>query len=88
MLQSSQIRAARALLGWRQQDLASASHVGVATIQRIEKGDGAVMSNVATLLRLQETIERAGVRFINSDDGGGVGVRLASAKQRKSKIKK
>jgi len=45
------------------------------------------MSNVATLLRLQETIERAGVRFINSDDGGGVGVRLASAKQRKSKIK-
>jgi transcriptional regulator with XRE-family HTH domain len=88
MLHSSQIRAARALLGWRQEDLASASHVGVATIQRIEKGDGAVMSNMATLLRLQETIEQAGVRFISADDAGGIGVRLASAKQSKSKRKK
>jgi transcriptional regulator with XRE-family HTH domain len=33
----SPIRAARALLGWRQEDLSKAAGVGTATIQRIEK---------------------------------------------------
>ncbi|MFZ2080389.1 MAG: helix-turn-helix transcriptional regulator [Xanthobacteraceae bacterium] len=39
MLEPAQIRAARGLLGWRQEDLSKASGVGTATIQRIEKGD-------------------------------------------------
>jgi transcriptional regulator with XRE-family HTH domain len=37
MLKSAQIRAARALLDWRQKDISKASGVGTATIQRIEK---------------------------------------------------
>lgn len=75
MIDSSQIRAARALLDWRQGDLAKASGVGTATIQRIERSEGHFKSNLSTILRLRETLERAGVYFIDADDHGGVGVR-------------
>lgn len=76
MLYSAQIRAARALLGWRQDDLARAAKVGLATIQRIEQRQGPAMANMATLLRLQEALEKAGVVFLNTEGGGGFGVRL------------
>ena len=80
MLFAEQIRAARALLGWRQEDLAKAAGVGPATIYRLEKGSGPVMAYVSTLMRIQSAFERAGVRFIDNDPGGGVGVRLAAPK--------
>jgi transcriptional regulator with XRE-family HTH domain len=79
MLQSSQIRAARALLGWRQEDLAKASKVGLATIARIEQGKGVVQGNFSTIMKIQQTLERAGISFI-ADPGGGTGVRLAAPK--------
>ncbi|MGE3897218.1 MAG: multiprotein-bridging factor 1 family protein [Variibacter sp.] len=75
MLYAAQIRAARALLAWRQEDLAKASKVGLATIQRIEQAGGIAMANVSTLLRLQEALEKAGIRFLDADQAGGVGVR-------------
>lgn len=37
MLESSQIRAARALLGWHQEELARRAQIGLATIQRVER---------------------------------------------------
>ena len=77
MLYSEQIRAARALLHWRQEDLAQQSKIGLATIQRIEQRDGLVMGNVSTLMRIQGALEAAGVRFLTSDHGGGPGVRLS-----------
>ena len=40
MLEAAQVRAARALLGWRQEELAKASRVGIATIQRLENRGG------------------------------------------------
>ena len=49
MLEPAQIRAARALLGWRQEDLSKASNVGTATIQRIEKSDSPIAGYVSTL---------------------------------------
>ena len=75
MLQSSQIRAARALLGWRQEDLAKASKVGLATVARIEQGKGVVQGNFSTIMKIQQTLERAGISFI-AEPGGVVGVRL------------
>ena len=77
MLYSAQIRAARALLAWRQEDLARAARVGLATIQRIEQKHGPALGNMATLLRIQHALEAAGVRFLAADQHGGVGVRLA-----------
>jgi transcriptional regulator with XRE-family HTH domain len=76
MLQTAHIRAARALLNWRQQDLSDASKVGLATIQRIEKGSGVAKGNVDTIIRLQQALERAGVCFLDADTTAGIGVRL------------
>lgn len=76
MLSSAQIRAARALLGWRQDDLARASGVGPATIRRIEVLIGPIRGNVSTISKIQHAFERAGIRFIAADSAGGAGVRL------------
>lgn len=77
MLESAQIRAARALLGWKQDDLAKAARVGVATIRRIEGQDGPMMGYVSTLTRIQSAFEDAGIRLLDKDSEGGIGVRLA-----------
>jgi transcriptional regulator with XRE-family HTH domain len=78
MLQSSQLRAARALLGWRQEDLAQRADVGLATLARIERGTGVVQGNFSTIMKLQSTLELQGIIFIN--DGSGYGVRLDLAR--------
>jgi len=83
MLEPAQIRAARALLGWRQQDLSKASGVGTATIQRIEKSDRPTTGYVSTLARIQAALETAGVLFIDDDGTAGIGVRLTKTKKRK-----
>jgi len=75
MLQAGQIRAARALLGWRQEDLAKAAKVGLATLARIEQREGRVQGNVSTIMRIQEALEKAGIRFLE-DEVEGYGVRL------------
>ena len=77
MLHAEQIRAARSLLGWRQGDLAKACKVAPATIYRLEKGRGPVTGYVSTVTRIQTALEEAGIRFLDKDSGGGIGVRLA-----------
>jgi transcriptional regulator with XRE-family HTH domain len=76
MLHTAQIRAARALLGWRQEDLSKASKVGLATIRRIEKSGGVASGNYSTVFNIQDALERAGIRFLDKDSTGGLGVRL------------
>ena len=83
MLRTAQIRAARALLGWRQEELSKAAGVGAATIHRIEKGSGPVLGNVSTVLKIQEAFEQAGVQFIDEDESGGFGLRMAKKKNRR-----
>ena len=81
MLEPAQIRAARALLGWRQEDLSRASGVGTATIQRLEKSDIPIAGYVSTLVRIQAAFEKAGILFIAGDEIAGIGVRLAKKKR-------
>jgi predicted transcriptional regulator len=81
MLEPAQIRAARALLDWRQADLSKASGVGTATIQRIERSDGPITGYVSTVVRLEAAFEKAGILFIANDEIAGVGVRLAKKKR-------
>src|SRR6266545_2662417 len=83
MLESAQIRAARALLGWRQEDLSKASGVGTATIQRIEKSRREISGYVSTLVRLQAAFEQAGIQFIEDDEMGGFGLRMAKKKSKR-----
>ncbi len=79
MLYPAQIRAARALLGWHQSELARKAKVGLATIQRLEQGpDGPVLAHYSTVLRITECLKNAGVVFLTADEEASVGVRLAS----------
>jgi transcriptional regulator with XRE-family HTH domain len=85
MIGSAQIRAARALLGWRQEDLSKASGVGTATIQRIEKNNRPITGYVSTLVRIQAALEKAGIQFIEDDEMGGFGLRLAKKKRKRQR---
>jgi transcriptional regulator with XRE-family HTH domain len=75
MQYSSQIRAARALLGWSQSRLAGAAGIGLATLQRIEQSDGDLRGNFSTILRVQKALEQAGIKF-SDDEAGEIGVSL------------
>ena len=81
-LTSAQIRAARALVRWRAQDLAQESSVGVATIRRAELTDGETSMTAANDLAVRRALEAAGVEFID-ENGGGPGVRLRKPPKQK-----
>jgi len=74
-LTSAQIRAARALVRWRAQDLARESSVGIATIRRAELAIAETSMTAANDLAVRRALEAAGVEFID-ENGGGAGVRL------------
>jgi transcriptional regulator with XRE-family HTH domain len=75
MISSSQIRAARALLGISAADLAERSGVTWKTVQRYESADGVPPSRGGNLERVQQALEEAGVEFIG-DPETTPGVRL------------
>ena len=78
MISTGQVRAARALLRWRAQDLADASGVGVATIRRMEVLDGVPSGQIRSLAAIQSALEAAGVEFIGTPDDKP-GVRLKTS---------
>jgi transcriptional regulator with XRE-family HTH domain len=80
MRYSSQIRAARALLGWSQGKLAGTAGIGLATLQRIEQSDGDLRGNFSTIVKVQKALEQAGIHF-REEEGGGIGVILRSKSQ-------
>ena len=63
MLSSSQIRAARALLGWSGTELAEKSGVGITTLRRYELQKGIPSANTSVLLILKDTLQLAGIEF-------------------------
>ena len=70
MITGRQLRAARALLGWGQLDLAKKSRVAIGTIRRMEAFDGEVGARTRTLSRVQATLEKGGVEFLDDDRPG------------------
>ena len=79
MITSAQLRAARALLGLDQRQLADLSELSVPTIQRMEASDGVIRGNVDSLMKLIGALDRAGVELIGDNavsQGGGRGIRL------------
>ena len=76
MLTSEQIRAARALLDWKQEELAKKAGIGLATLQRLERGSGPLMAHVSTAVKIEGALRKGGIDFIERNDGGGVGVRI------------
>jgi len=79
MITSHQLRAARALLGWDQRQLAEESDTSVPTIQRMESSDGQVRGIVRTLVKVVKALESAGIELLGENApsvGLGRGVRL------------
>ena len=63
MVSSSQIKAARAMLGWSAIELANRSGVGSASIKRYEVQDGVPVANTKNLMSIRNTLEEAGIEF-------------------------
>jgi transcriptional regulator with XRE-family HTH domain len=81
----TQVRMARAALGWGVRDLGKRAGIAPNTVSRFENGFGAM---VETLVRIQETLEAAGIVFISADQQGGPGIRLRDAPPKKGKRKR
>jgi predicted transcriptional regulator len=77
-----QLKAARALLAWSQDQLAAAADVSVPTIKRLEAQDGPLGGRDATGEKIRAALEKAGVEFIE-ENGGGPGVRLRRRQSKK-----
>jgi transcriptional regulator with XRE-family HTH domain len=83
MITSSQIRAARALLGMDQKTLAERAGLSLPTIQRMEASDGQVRGVVDSLVKVVQALDTAGIELIGDNatsSAGGRGVRLKSTK--------
>lgn len=79
MISSGQLRAARALLGIDQRQLAEIASLSVPTIQRMEASDGVIRGNVDSLMKLIGALEAAGIELIAdgaASPEGGRGIRL------------
>jgi transcriptional regulator with XRE-family HTH domain len=74
----NQLRAARALLGMDQAELAKRAGVDINTVRNLEgRGPDPLGGRVDTLRKVQGALERAGIEFLNH---GQPGVRLVGAK--------
>ena len=76
MLIGTQVRMARAAVGWGVRELAEKANVTPNTVSRIENGGDALAS---TLDRIRAALEGAGVIFIDEDEEGP-GVRLRKSR--------
>ena len=79
MITAPQMRAARALLGIDQRQLAERAGLSLPTIQRMEASDGVIRGNVDSLMKLVDALGAAGIELIGegtASQSGGRGVRL------------
>lgn len=79
-----QVKAARALLGWPQEELAARSKISSTTVKRLEAADGDIGGRPETGASLVAALEDAGIEFI-PENGGGAGVRLTKRTRRPSR---
>jgi transcriptional regulator with XRE-family HTH domain len=86
MITAAQLRAARALVGIDQRELAELSGLSVPTIQRMEASEGVIRGTVDSLMKLIAALGAADVELINEgavSESGGRGVRLRSPPAKK-----
>jgi transcriptional regulator with XRE-family HTH domain len=84
MLTAGQLRAARALIGVDQRQLAELSGLSVPTIQRMEASEDVIRGNVDSLMKLVGALDAAGIELIGegaASQGRGRGVRLKRPKE-------
>ena len=74
MVDFFQLRAARALTGLSQAEVAEAAGISIPTLKRAEAG-GPIKVADDTIGAIAKALEKAGVEFI-AENGGGAGVRM------------
>lgn len=79
-----QLKAARTLVGWSQEELASAADVSLPTIKRLEAAEGWLGGRQTTGEKIRTALEKAGIEFIE-ENGGGPGVRLRKRSRPKAR---
>lgn len=83
MITSTQIRAARAMLGMDQKTLAERAGLSLPTIQRMEASQGQIRGVVDSLVKVVQALEAEGIELIGegaTSSGGGRGVRFRTGK--------
>ncbi len=78
----AQLRAARALIGMRAEDLAQESRVSLRTIRRAEQEDGSVSMTDVNTRAVLTVLEQRGIQLIQTEEGG-FGVLLNKKVRRK-----
>jgi len=76
------MRAARALIGIDQRELAERAGVSLPTIQRMEASEGTVRGVIDSLMKVIDALDAAGIELIGDNSpsmGQGRGVRLREA---------
>lgn len=79
MITAAQMRAARALLGIDQRELAELSGLSLPTVQRMEASEGVVRGTIDSLMKLISALNETGIEIISENtpsQGRGRGVRL------------
>lgn len=75
-----QVKAARMLLAWSQDDLAREAGIGLGTLKRLEADDGDLGGRPATAAAIVSALESAGIIFVaDNEEGPGVRLRKRSA---------
>jgi transcriptional regulator with XRE-family HTH domain len=75
VITGNQIKAARALIGWSQDELAKKAGIGIVTIKRFESSD-VLAGTLNSLRKIEAAFREAGVEFILPGPDGGPGVRM------------
>jgi ribosome-binding protein aMBF1 (putative translation factor) len=70
MILGTQVRAARALLGWTVRDLAPKAVTSVSAVNSLEGGAGPPAVNAKKLAAIQSVLEAAGIEFLDHDAPG------------------
>jgi transcriptional regulator with XRE-family HTH domain len=76
LVNGAQARAARALLGLAQDQVAKAAGIGISTLRRIEANDGAPEAHANTMVQLWRFYDQNGIEFPFDDRSMGVLKRL------------
>jgi hypothetical protein len=82
VITSEQVKAARGLVRWNQQDLATASGISLPAIKRLEQMPGPLAAQSRTVEAIIAAFDSANVKFL-AEDNGGHGVRLKPAKTKR-----
>ena len=80
MLSPEQCRAARAWLGWSQEDLSKRASVGLSTLKDFENGKRTPMRN--NLEAMRRVLEGVGIGLLSDENGQPCGITTAATREK------